>query len=72
MMKIIRMQGATKSKYMLPCGRRVHLHKPISFQTIFEQIPQNHKIDAKKKYQNGRKIMLENIQKMIRKNIETN
>ena len=31
---------------MLPCGRRVHLHKSASFETIFEQIQTNHKNDA--------------------------
>ena len=35
---IINMQGAKTSKIIFPCGHRVHLHKPISFKTIFEQI----------------------------------
>ena len=41
------MQRVEKSKPMLPCWRRVHLHKSASFKTIFEQIPTNHKTDAK-------------------------
>ena len=41
------MQGAKTSKNMLPCGRRVHLHKSISFNTIFEQIQIDHKNDDK-------------------------
>ena len=36
------MQGAKTAKFKLPCGRRAHLHKSISFKIFFEQIPQNH------------------------------
>ena len=41
------MQDAETSKIMLPCWRRVHLHKSASLKTIFEQIRKNHKNDAK-------------------------
>ena len=34
-------------KTMLPCLRRVHLHKSASFKTIFEPIQTNHKKDSK-------------------------
>ena len=33
---MIRMQGAKTSKTMLPCERRVHLHKSASFKMMFE------------------------------------
>ena len=41
------MQGAKTSKLMLPCGRRVHLHKSASSKAIFEQLLTNHENDAK-------------------------
>ena len=41
------MQGAKTSKNMLPCKRRVHLYKSTSFKTVFKQIQNNHKNDAK-------------------------
>ena len=44
---MIRMQGAKTSKGMLQCKRHVHLHKSISFKTIFEQIQTICKSDAK-------------------------
>ena len=43
------MCGAETSQIMLPCWRRVHLHKSaksVSFKTIFEQIQKSHKKDA--------------------------
>ena len=44
---ITRMQGAKTSKAMLPCERPVYLHKLVRSKTIFEQIAQNHKNNAK-------------------------
>ena len=41
------MQGAKTFKIMFLCERRVHLHKSAGFKTIFEEIPPNHKNDAK-------------------------
>ena len=32
------MQGAKTSKFLIQCGRRVHLHKSASFKTSLEQI----------------------------------
>ena len=40
---IIRLQGAKTSKTMLPCKRRVHLHKSASFKMIFEQFQKKYK-----------------------------
>ena len=41
------MQGAKTLKTIFPCSRRVHLHKSAGLKTIFEQIPNKHKNDAK-------------------------
>ena len=40
------MQGAATLKTMFPCGRRVHLHKLVSFKTIFEQMQIIHTNDV--------------------------
>ena len=37
------MQSAETSKTMLPCKRRVHLHKTASLKTVFKQSQHNHK-----------------------------
>ena len=43
----MRMQSAeTSKKIILPCGRRVHLHKSASFKMIVENIQTNHKKDG--------------------------
>ena len=44
---LVRMQGTETSKTMLPCWRRVHLHKSRISKTIFEPIQKHHKINAK-------------------------
>ena len=40
------MKGAETLKTMLPCKRRVHLHKSINFKSIFEQLLKSHKNDV--------------------------
>ena len=41
------MQRAKISRFILPCGRRVHLYKSVSFKLIVEQILANHTNYAK-------------------------
>ena len=40
------MQGANTSKTILPCGRRVHLHKSASLKKVFEQTLTNQRNEA--------------------------
>ena len=54
------MQGAETSKIMLPCERRVHLHKSASFKTIFEK-------DLTNRQKNNVEIDLENIKSPFNK-----
>ena len=63
------MQGAKVSKTMLPCWRRVHLHKSASFKTIFENIQANHTNDAKIDSRMIEQSITKTIEKMMPKNI---
>ena len=41
------MQGAKSLKNKLTCRRRVHLHKSVNFEIIFEKYLKIHENDAK-------------------------
>ena len=55
------MQGDKTSKIMIPCGRRVNLHKSANFKTISEQNLTNHNDDVKTDSEMIGKINLETI-----------
>ena len=56
------MQGAITSKFMFPCGRRVHLHRSACYKTIFEQLQTNHN-----KYANIDPTIIETIKYHLKK-----
>ena len=64
------MQGAKTSQIMLPCWRRVHLHKSARFKMIPDKILTNQKHHLKI----GPKMLehsIKTIEQIMRKNIET-